>query len=562
MKKLAAAILAAVMLFNINAPAFAQSRPQAKPDLTGVVLSKDGIEGNLPASEAYKNPIPLKVEFATESGVLKSLEGDVPYNPGDAIMTGVKGEMWPVKIEQFNNTYKFSHEGDLDGAKYYVSQSKPVLAVEVNEPFSVLCYQESMLEGKAGDILIQYGPNNYGIVDRDIFAQTYTVEEGLSKMQKIRLTEEDVTWYKTAPGEARFNMAVDMAKQGDSRFLIRLAEQHNRLGGLGGNSPDVQYSSRAIDKLIEIRDVPALKDILDPGHYVSGDLKMSDITLRWGATSEQVVRAAEKLNRMGLLSDAEYLNYQKMLIKSELKALPKTASPFERIAQLREFYDNNTELMQAILRDRTSPRTFGLKGWERAVLKTQVWIDKFDKTAAEKVGEGKVETGDAAKTSDMKGEISDSKIDKIGKAGGWIVVGGLAIFIIYEVWLKPSKYNGVSVDPADRARMLSEVAKAAKENPVAPASVAVCGLVTPEEGERLANEVQGGMEAAGGVADILGYASEHPEYVEKIKKNIAAAKLLQPDKKTIEAAQNAIIQQQMDETFGLNKYKINFEPVK
>jgi hypothetical protein len=52
-----------------------------------------------------KKPIILDAEVATADGEIETLEGTHAYRKGDVIMTGTRGERWPVKREIFAETY-------------------------------------------------------------------------------------------------------------------------------------------------------------------------------------------------------------------------------------------------------------------------------------------------------------------------------------------------------------------------------------------------------------------------------------------------------------------------
>ena len=58
------------------------------------------------ALRVCKKPIPVQVEFATFEGTCETLEGSVRFRAGDAILTGVKGERWPVGREAFLSSYE------------------------------------------------------------------------------------------------------------------------------------------------------------------------------------------------------------------------------------------------------------------------------------------------------------------------------------------------------------------------------------------------------------------------------------------------------------------------
>ena len=58
------------------------------------------------ALRVIKQAVPVKAVFAREDGVCKTLEGDVGYRAGDAILTATSGESWPVKRQAFLDSYR------------------------------------------------------------------------------------------------------------------------------------------------------------------------------------------------------------------------------------------------------------------------------------------------------------------------------------------------------------------------------------------------------------------------------------------------------------------------
>lgn len=137
-----------------------------------------------------KKPIPLSVHFARMADMKRT---DFPYNngrittaetregaegvsflPGDAIMTGTRGECWPIEREKFEKTYS-----PVPGAAHgtdgsFFKSAGPVLAVQLAVPFSISA-SWGELSGKPGDWLVQYDDagKSFGIVDRGIFQETY-----------------------------------------------------------------------------------------------------------------------------------------------------------------------------------------------------------------------------------------------------------------------------------------------------------------------------------------------------------------------------------------------------
>ena len=53
-----------------------------------------------------KKPIPVKAYQTDKKVEIKTLEGTMTADAGDWIITGVKGEQWPVRKDIFEETYK------------------------------------------------------------------------------------------------------------------------------------------------------------------------------------------------------------------------------------------------------------------------------------------------------------------------------------------------------------------------------------------------------------------------------------------------------------------------
>lgn len=127
------------------------------------------LSGQPAARRASKLPLPVQARFAEADGVCQTLEGPVQYAAGDAILTGVRGEQWPVARARFDQTY----EADAV-AGHYRKRPITVWALPLRAPTEVpLGGGRGTLHGQPGDWLVQYGPGDFGIVAADIFEQTY-----------------------------------------------------------------------------------------------------------------------------------------------------------------------------------------------------------------------------------------------------------------------------------------------------------------------------------------------------------------------------------------------------
>lgn len=129
------------------------------------------------ACKATKLPLPVTVDFAHAAGVCATLEGPVAYAAGDAILTGVRGEHWPIVRARFEQTYEAAPGTVAGQPGTYRKRPLGVMAVQLEAPVEVaLGAGRGVLRGAPGDWLVQYGPGDFGVVAADIFGQTYRVD--------------------------------------------------------------------------------------------------------------------------------------------------------------------------------------------------------------------------------------------------------------------------------------------------------------------------------------------------------------------------------------------------
>ena len=120
------------------------------------------------AFETAKKPIPLNFRFAAGDETIQTKEGPVKAAADDAIMTGTKGEQWPIPRDKFEQTYDILEPGMA------AKKDIPVFAKEMSGAFQVkVSWSNDLLQGQTGDFLVQYGTGDYGVVGREIFGETY-----------------------------------------------------------------------------------------------------------------------------------------------------------------------------------------------------------------------------------------------------------------------------------------------------------------------------------------------------------------------------------------------------
>ena len=128
------------------------------------------------ALSVMKLPIPVKVLFVTSPGTLTTKEGCVTYTTGDALLTGIEGESWPVQRSSFEETYE-PMQGTLSGSPgLYVKKPVGVWAIQLDHAEEVwIGNGESRLHGEKGDWLVEYSGGRFGVVSQDIFRKTYQI---------------------------------------------------------------------------------------------------------------------------------------------------------------------------------------------------------------------------------------------------------------------------------------------------------------------------------------------------------------------------------------------------
>jgi hypothetical protein len=143
--------------------------PCPEKDMTGADLAA------LPdVRHAVKKNLAVRVTFAEGAGFVKTLEGDVAYGPGDALLTGVRGEVWPVERKSFLRAYASVPPLRMGEKGLYTKRPVSVHVLQLQEP-GLVRGRHGVLRGNRGDWLIQYGADDYGIVAEAIFAETYDV---------------------------------------------------------------------------------------------------------------------------------------------------------------------------------------------------------------------------------------------------------------------------------------------------------------------------------------------------------------------------------------------------
>lgn len=120
--------------------------------------------------QTYKRPTPVPYKRAIEPGTIETLEGPVNYGAGFYIMTGPKGEQYPIPPEKFKTLYDLNDDGTASPKKIV-----KVAKVADHNGSVDTSWGEKLNYTAGNDVIVRHGHNDYGVVKQDIFDKTYEV---------------------------------------------------------------------------------------------------------------------------------------------------------------------------------------------------------------------------------------------------------------------------------------------------------------------------------------------------------------------------------------------------
>jgi PGDYG protein len=117
--------------------------------------------------ETFKHPTPVHYKTAIAPGTIDTLEGPVDYQAGHKIITGPKGEQYPVDPKKFAEYYDDNGDGTATPKKIYKHAKLADHDGVVHASWGDLNYKSGE------DYIVRHGAGDYGVVKKDIFAKTY-----------------------------------------------------------------------------------------------------------------------------------------------------------------------------------------------------------------------------------------------------------------------------------------------------------------------------------------------------------------------------------------------------
>ena len=122
--------------------------------------------------ETFKLPAREKYNIASTDGTIETLEGPVRYKAGSYIMTGPKGEQYPITPERFAELKDDNGDGTA-------SPKKIIKLAKLADHDGIVntSWGEPLHYTRGNDYIVRHGQNDYGVVKKDIFTQTYNTKE-------------------------------------------------------------------------------------------------------------------------------------------------------------------------------------------------------------------------------------------------------------------------------------------------------------------------------------------------------------------------------------------------
>ncbi len=118
--------------------------------------------------KAFKRPHQERYEIADKGGVIQTLEGPVEYSAGYYIMTGPKGERYPITSERFHDL-----KDDLGDGRCQPKKIIKVCKVADHSGTVDTSWGQPLNYNPGVDVIVRHGKNDYGVVKADIFEITY-----------------------------------------------------------------------------------------------------------------------------------------------------------------------------------------------------------------------------------------------------------------------------------------------------------------------------------------------------------------------------------------------------
>jgi hypothetical protein len=119
------------------------------------------------AFQTFKKANPIQYSIPNKEGTVETLEGPIRHSAQARIITGPKGEQYPVEPQKFTELYDDNGDGTATPKKIMKYTKLADHAGVLHTSWGDLQYNPNE------DYIVRHGNNDYGAVKKDIFHKTY-----------------------------------------------------------------------------------------------------------------------------------------------------------------------------------------------------------------------------------------------------------------------------------------------------------------------------------------------------------------------------------------------------
>lgn len=152
-----------------------------------------------PTYIARRKPVELRAEPVTEEHVVDTWEGPRTAFVGDYIMTGVKGERWPVPGEDFPRLYEVVEAHD-DGALTVRKRQMELAVYQTYRPLTFRIRDEDFY-AETGYFIVSYDEEDRYPCAPDVFFETFEVLRPATEEEHFQVDEVETAAPADPPAE-------------------------------------------------------------------------------------------------------------------------------------------------------------------------------------------------------------------------------------------------------------------------------------------------------------------------------------------------------------------------
>jgi hypothetical protein len=138
---------------------------------------------------ARRRPVELAARRSTTEEMVETWEGPRTAYPGDYVITGVKGEQWPVLAAEFEKLYDVASPPDEEGNLRVRKKIFDVATYQTYQPIT-FTVQDEEFHADTGYFIISYGEDARYPCEPGVFFETFEILRQADEDEAFDVTEE------------------------------------------------------------------------------------------------------------------------------------------------------------------------------------------------------------------------------------------------------------------------------------------------------------------------------------------------------------------------------------